>query len=144
MTELHKGYDLTNAIIGALEAAGLVVGDAIQPEAGGWQGVPGESEFVPYVDVWPTPGGIADGTIASPYSDVDTDYVLRTFGATRAQVEYVADMAWEVMRTADFSTSGRKVTLVRPDVLPGVIRDDDAQPPVFFAPGRWRICTTPA
>jgi len=141
---IHKGHDLTEAIITLLEGDGWLVGDAEKPAAAGWQGSPGESTFVPYVDVWPTPGGVADGTLADPYGDVQPDYIIRVFGATRAQCEIVNDRVWARMTTAVLTVAGRRVQLVSPEVLAGAVREDIGQPPLWYAPGRWRIWTTPA
>lgn len=151
MSEFHKAAPLTDAIVAALEAEGLLVGDAIRPDGGGWwdttndvPGTPDVHPFVPYVDVWPVSGGVADGTLAKPYADAHPDYILRVFAANRAQCEFIQDVVWEAMLSLSVVLTGRQVQLVRPDVMPGVFRDDDVQPPVFFAPSRWRVWTTPA
>ena len=143
MSVFHKGKELTDAIIAMLTIGGLLVGDSEKPAGGGWQGAAGASTFVPYVDVWPTPGGIADGDMARPFSDVEPDYIIRAFGATRAQCEMVNDRVWQLMLSANLTLIGRRVLLVSPEVLPGAVREDVGQPPVWYAPGRWRIMTTP-
>jgi hypothetical protein len=140
----HKGAELTAALIAMLQADGWAVGDAEAPDDAGWQGTPGASAFVPYVDVWPTPGGIADGTMSDPYADVQPDYIIRVWGATRAQCEAVNDRVWYRMLTTHLVLDGRQVQLVAPEVLPGAVREDVGQPPLWYAPGRWRISTTPA
>jgi hypothetical protein len=98
---------------------------------------------VPYVDVWPTPGGVADGTLGDPYADVQPDYIIRVFAATRAQCEYVSDRVWARMLSPHLVLDGRRVQMVSPEVLPGVVREDVGEPPLWYAPGRWRIWTTP-
>lgn len=140
---IHKGRDLTAAIIAAIEADGWTVGEGVAPDSGvGWQGSPGASNFVPYVVVYPTPGGVFDGTVSKPFDDARPDYVIHSIGSTQEQCQLLNDAVFDALTTATLSVSGRVVQLVRPDVDGGVVREDDAQPPLFYSPTRWRVWTT--
>lgn len=139
----HSGRSLTDAIITALETANLTVGDGIKPSSGGWQGTPGSANFTPYVIVYPTPGGIYDGPVGSPFADARVDYTITAIGASREQAQWGADQVFATLiNPANVTVSGRTVNLLSPDVDGGVIRDDDVQPPVFFSPTRWRVTTS--
>jgi hypothetical protein len=141
---VHKSRDLTAGIVALIAADGWDVGEGIRPDGVGWQGTPGASAFVPYVVVHPTPGGVYDGTISAPFGDAQPDYVISSYAATQSQCQNLADQVYEVLTTSFPTVTGRVVQLMMPDVDGGVVRDDDAQPPVFYSPTRWRIYTTTA
>ena len=139
----HSGRTLTDAIITALEAASLTVGDGIKPSGAGWQGTPGSANFNPYIVVYPTPGGFYDGTIGETFADARVDYTISSFGASREQAQWGADQVFATLiDPSNVTVSGRSVQLISPDVDGGVIRDDDVQPPIFHSPTRWRVSTT--
>jgi hypothetical protein len=140
---VHQGRLLTAAIISAIEADDWIVGEGIKPENGeGWQGSPGASTFVPYVVVYPTPGGTFDGSLADPYDMVQPDYVIHAIGATQQQCQLLSDALFDLLTSATLTVAGRSIQMMRPDVEGGVVRDDDAQPPLYYAPARWRVWTT--
>jgi hypothetical protein len=146
----HRGSEVTDAIVAALTTAQLLVGDGEAPVAGGWEGTPGASDFVPYVDVHPIPGGYSDGTVAEPDSDGGALYQLISVGASRTQAENIGDEVREAMTsTALTLASGRQVALVRVEMLGGAMRDDSlrgnaVQPSVWMVSDRYRILTVPA
>lgn len=151
MAEHHSAAPLTDAIIDALTNAGLVVGDGIMPlpdtadapPVAGYTAGPG-SAFIPYVVVHSMPGGPVGGTIDSGNADVWPLYSIRSHGATRSQCEQVADVARSVLLTARLVVAGREVAYRSIDWSPGCLRDDEAQPPVWFAAERCRFFSTPA
>lgn len=142
----HSGRELTDAIITALRAASLVVGDGDKSngaETGGWSATPGQSAFTPYVVVFPTPGGYYDGSIAEPFADARPDYVISAFGGTREQAQWGADKVYAtLLDPSNVTVTGRTVQLLSPDVDGGTIRDDDVSPPIYHSPSRWRVMTT--
>ena len=144
MSLLHRNSDVTAAIIYRLTSAGLVVGDNEAPDNGGWQGDPGISTFVPYVDVHPSPGGPIDGTMAAPSADAFPDYQITSVGVSRAQAELVGDEVREAMFQGPLNVPGRAVIQLRLDMLGGAVRDDTVQPAVFFVSDRYRLTTVPA
>lgn len=142
-TRTHASRTITDAIISALEGAGLLVGDAQAPDGAGWTDKPGD-EFVGYVVVYELSGGVTDGPIGEPDNDAEQIFQLTSVGATREQCKWVADRARHVMLTAALSIVDRAVMRVAVDMLGGTTRDDDVQPPVFFSPDRYRVHTTPS
>lgn len=144
MTTVYRSRAVTDAIITMLTVAGLVVGDGEKPDGGGWQGVDAQSNFIPYVVVHPIGAYEIDGPIGDTAADVWPLHQLTSYGATRSQCELAADRAREAMLTGALAVTGRRVLMVQPDLLGIVSRDDDVQPPIFSAPDRYEICTTPA
>lgn len=147
MSTLQREH--TDALIAALEATSIAIGDANDRTVdgdliGGWQGPPGESEFRPYAIVYPLPGGTFDGTLADPDDDADLLYQITCVGGTRQQCEWVADQIHDVLTDPGTVTvPGRSVVRVVPDMAGGVRRDDTVRPPVFIATPRFRLWTTP-
>jgi len=137
----HSGLDLTDAIVALLEGGGLLVGRGAKPDGGGWQGAPGESPFTPYVDVHPVPGGVFDGSLEDPYTLARTDYIIRSFGGDQRQCEWMNDRVHALLVSARLSMGERRTQTIRPDVAGGAVRDDTVQPPIWFAPARWRVLT---
>ena len=142
MTDVHKGRVVTDAIVAALTAAGLRVGDGIEPAGAGWTGPAGQSTFNGYVVVHPLPGGDVDGTIAAAYADAAPLYQLSAYGASRAHSEAIADQAREALLPAVLTITGRAVAQVRLDMLGGSARVDGVQPPIWQAADRYEIQTT--
>lgn len=135
---------ITAAIITALEAGPLTVGDGVKPvEAAGWEGDPGNSRFLPYVVVHAMPGGAADGSVDAPYADSQPLYQLSSYGESRDQCERVASRAHAVMLSASLSAPGVKALLVDVDVLGGAVPINDVQPPIWQSAYRYRIRLTP-
>jgi len=80
----------TDAVVAALEDAGILTGRGEHPSGGGWQGEPGRSTYIPYVVVYPFPGR-EDGNIAEPYEYLDYRAQISCWGATAVQTEMLAD-----------------------------------------------------
>lgn len=141
---LHRGGDVTTAILNMLEAAGFLVGDSEKPDGAGWQGSPGASSFKGYVNVHPTPGGTTDGPIVAPRADALTDYILISIGATPRQAEQVGDDVRRAMLTTPLLVADRSVAELRLDMLGGIIRDDGVQPALFYVSDRYRLLVVPS
>ena len=144
MTLSHHGADLTAAIVTQLDDAGLLTGEGKAPDGYGWQGAPGQSNYVGYVVVYPTPGGPSTGTVAAPNSDSGADYQIVSVGASSRQAETVADDVREVLTAALPTLSGRRVTHVNVAMLGGAVLDDTVLPTVWMVSDRYRFHTTPA
>lgn len=138
-----SGRVLTDAIIAALAAAPCDVGDGEKPTGAGWQGVPDQSQFAPYLVLHPVSGGTTDGTLAASDDDAASLYQLTAVGATREQAEWAADEGRDVMLGVAITVSGRSVAQVRVDMLGGARRDDTVQPSVWMAVDRYRVVSTP-
>ncbi len=130
---IHVGRDLTDQLISILTVGGLTVGDAIAPSS-----VPAGSG---YVVVYPLTGGTFSGELGDPYEEARADYQLTSVGSSRKACEWVTDKVFSLMLAATFTLTGRGVIQVEPVFMGGVARDDDVQPPIFYAPNRWTIWT---
>lgn len=147
MTNLASTRTHTDAVIAKLAAAGLTVGDGQDPTAAhGWQAAVGTSVFVPYVIVYPIPGGTFDGTLADHSDDADLVWQLTCVGATRAQAEYVVDAALAALVAQPLAVAGRSIGKVSADAPGGGVRRDDtaAGVPLFIATPRVRAMSYPA
>lgn len=140
----YRARPVTEAIIAALTAAGLVVGDGEKPELGGWTGTPGESDFNGYVVVHPIGATEIDGTLDNPSDDVWPLHQLTSYGAVRGQCEQIADTARNIILTAPIVIAGRSAGRYMIDFLGIAVRVDDVQPPIFQAPDRYVAFTTPS
>jgi hypothetical protein len=119
------------------------VGDALKPASAGWQGAPGESEFVPYMIVWALPGQF-NGTIGDPQDDAELSYQVTCVGETREQAEWVADKAIDALVGQTITVTGRSVMqYIELGDTGTTRRDDDVKPSVFIATPRFDVYTTP-
>lgn len=144
MSSVHIARTLTDGVISVLTAAGLTIGDAEIPAAGGWAGEPGKSAFTGYAVVHGIPGGVTDGPIDGTDEDATAIYQVSSFGATRANAEAVGDLVRSALLSGTITSSGRKVLWVHIDMLGQSYRDDTVQPPLWRVDERYRIATTPA
>lgn len=122
----------SDAVIAALEGAGLTVGDGTA-----------DGLTVPYAVVYNISGGRMSGNLDDPFEDADLVYQVTCVGRTREQAEWVADKA-TVTLVAGFSVAGRSIVLVTPEGGPGTRADRDVTPPVYFSTPRYTIKSTPA
>lgn len=133
----------TGAVLATLTAAGLLAGDGTAPPGGGWQGVTGQSDFVPYVVVHSIAGGVEDGTLADPWADTEWYWQVTAVGSTRAQAEWAGDKTRIALLSTPVAISGRSTLQVRIDVAAGAQRDDTVQPPVWVNQERYALLTAP-
>lgn len=136
-------------ILAVLRAAGQaasptwLVGDAVVPDGAGWQGTPGQSNYVGYALFSDISGGMWDGSMADPEEDPTAVYQANCTGATPGQARNIADDVRQSVRSLLHTTvDGRRVDSVRFDFASeNMMRDDDVQPSVFFCPVRFRVTT---
>lgn len=136
------------AMLAALEAADLLVGDGEEPAGSGWADGPGLSQFRPYAVLWGLPGGSTGGTLANPDEDAQTLYQVTCVGSTREQAELLGDRARVALTTPGAvvitdEDDTRTIQAVRLDQLGGCRRDDDIQPVLWFTGDRYRVLSTP-
>ena len=122
----------TDAVIAALVAEGVTVGDCTAPDAA-----------PPYVIVYPIAGGSTTGTLAAPDEDAVFVYQVTCVGVSRRQAEWLEDRALHLLTTT-FWVPGRKIVRVSLDMHGGVQCDNQVTPPVFWSVPRFRIISTPA
>jgi hypothetical protein len=129
----------------AFDGSPILVGDGAKPDGAGWQGVVGESAFVPYVMVFPILP-LLDGDISDPHSMGTITYQITSVGPDRRSCEQTADRAATVMLDAAvwIDVPGYAVVIGSRNGGGNAQRDDSEQPPVWFAPDRFDILSTPA
>lgn len=130
----------TNAVVAALEGAGLVVGRGVRtasPDGSGAELPP------PCVVVHPIPGGRRFGDLDDHVKHADLVYQLTCVGETQAQAEWVRDKT-EVLYTG-ITVADRHIDIVRDDFGSSDARlDGTVEPAVFVAMPRYRIASSPA
>lgn len=137
------GRPHTDAVVAALEAAGVLVGRGEEPSGAGWQGEPGASQFTPYVVLYPTPG-MGDGDLADPNTYLDYACQATCVAATQEGAEAAADIAKTIVGQR-LAVAGRSLAypvellLARP-----AQRDDTVTPPVHYAVLQLGFRTGPA
>lgn len=133
--ELHGSRELTDAVIAALEAAGLIVGDGVKPD--------GVQPDRGYCIVYPLTGGQMDGSMWNIHEDASVPIQVTAQGHTRRECEWVVDEVRAVM-LGGFAPAltDRKVIHVSQDFAGGVIRDDDVQKPMWYSPERYEVRTS--
>ena len=127
--------------IAAAEVGVTAIGDAVHPDGNfGWNGQPGEpgSKFHPYVIVTPMQSSYSTGEIQGSQSDWRFPYSFSSFGATRAQAEWLndhlRDWLYDNTHRKTFTAEGAiKYTIqnVRIDMIGGIVRSDAVDPPVY-------------
>lgn len=121
----------TDAVIDALQALGLTVGDAVAPPSA-----------PPYVVVYPIAGGDMYGPLGAKDDDAELIYQVTCVGASREQAQWLVDKVTALL--GGLTITGRSVPLVTFDTVPGIFRDDSTGTPLFTAAPRFRIFTTPS
>ena len=129
MTVLIRKH--TDAVIAALEAAGLTVGDA-----------DAEGLTPPYAVVYKIDGGEYEGSFENPYEDAELIYQVTCVGVTREQAEWVADKAMVLLN--GLTVADRRIALVSPEGGPGTRPDRDVTPHVWYSTPRFRLKSTPS
>ncbi len=133
--------NLTNLLITTLaDATNWAVGDAHTPEPGtyGWSGTPGgiNSTFIPYNILTPMSAGRADGPLSDTHADWQIPYTISSFGTSREQCEWLADLArsaFIVLKRETFDGVDGDYTIqqVRVESIGGIQRSDSVEPPTF-------------
>lgn len=140
-----KGRELTTAIVALLRTNGMTVGSGERPNDSpvGWQGAPGSSVFIPYTVVYAITGGVFDGSMGSSYNYARPDYIISSYGASQDQAQWGDDKVFEILTTQKPTVANFVIVQIEPDVHGGAQRDDDVQPPLWWAPTRWKFNLSP-
>ncbi len=126
---------------------GQLVGDGEKPSGGGWQGAPGQSQFVQYYVVHSIPGGAFDGPLGDPHADSDLIWQVDSYAATQINAEIGGDVARRLLLVKGLpalSIADRAVRWITEDIPGGGARQDPDQPSTFRQLCRYRIATTPS
>lgn len=131
-----------NAVVEALRAAGLAVGDG---EAKHQVGGVLVAVTVPYVVVYPTGGGQLSGTIEAPDDDATMVFQTTCVGESREQADGIRDACRAALLDQTVTVAGRRTMRVNLDLDIGVRRDDaTGAPALFYGIDRYRLFDTPA
>jgi hypothetical protein len=116
---------LTDAILTVLRSDDFEVGDAQAPE----------DDESPYGVLYPLTELDRDGDMAKTDRTGWWQYSVSSVGVTRVQVQALADVLRDLIEDADavFTVTGFAVGPVRRVITGLVERDDDVQPPLFYA-----------
>lgn len=133
-----------DAVIAALEAGSIMVGDGEQPLGSGWAGAPGASAFTPYVTLYVVDDGMVDGTLGTPHDGGQIVFQPTCVGATRQQASWMGDTVRELMLTALPSSDTHTAMLVSVDGLSGARKDDTIEPPVWIVTDHYRVHLSPS
>lgn len=134
----------TAAVLTRLRSTGLLCGDARRPDGGGWQGAAGLSAFVSYLVLYPL--GVTRNGPDAALADMGTDpqllYQVTAVGSDRRSAEAAADLAAASMLSGvDLGVSGASTVRIYQEASVGVTRDEDVNPPLFYAVDRYRLDT---
>jgi hypothetical protein len=140
-----KQRPVTQAIIGALSAAGIPVGDGTAADNGGWNDT--LTEHDPYVVVFPIAGGDRFGTLQDWEGDATAVYQVTCVAPTQGSAESLVDDVGTVMASLNGATAGTlKIALVRNDFGTHQVRRADdvepAEPVLFYGTPRYRLWLT--
>lgn len=148
MTGLVKVSDHVQAVVDHLnddQLGSLNAGRGVPPEVYGWQGAPGQSQFVPYCIVWRI--GSKDAVNRNLDDVLATEgrlsIFIRCFGGTVAQVEDHLDELHARMLSG-LTVPGRHVVWVRMENGQTSTRSDDVEVTKFEAGNFYRLRTRPA
>lgn len=131
-----------DTIISRLQAqSGLLIGDGVKPS--GVTNNPDGLPVDPYAVVYGGPDGGSTGTLSDPGSDIWWTWTVRVTGGSRQQCAWGQNkvrgalIGWRPVLTG----FGFGLTELAQGVHPD--RDDDVQPPLFFAPDEYRVFASP-
>lgn len=122
----------TNAVVLALQAAGLLVGRGQKPAGSGWQAEPGASSFVAYAVVYPSPG-MTDGDLCDPHEYLDYRVQVTCVAASQEGAESIADRVKAALVGVRLTVTGRSLYPFQLDSSSPATRDDAVSPPVHYA-----------
>lgn len=145
MADLASFLTHTDAFVAALRSAGLVIGDANDPEEPfGWIGIEGKDPYIPYGVVYDYPGTAFRGPLGCPHDDATLMWQVMCVGASRAQASDMADRVNRAVVGVRLQVEGRWVDPVSADIgTGGLRRDDSVEPNVFIASPRFRALSSP-
>lgn len=124
----------TDAVITALATTGKQIGDGVAPAAA----------VFPYAVVTPLADVGYSGPINDGQADVEMAWQVTAVGQTRSQAQWMQDACRDALINGSLSISGRTVMTIDLSGGSGVERDDDFQPPLFYAVDIFEIMLTPS
>jgi hypothetical protein len=136
--------DHIDAVVDHLNVAGLPAGRGVQPETTGWQGAPGQSEFVPYGVVWRIGSNDARDLSLDDRTSVEARLLvfIRVFGGTATQAEQFLDAVHDQM-VHGLTVPGRSVVRVWLENGQTTTKSDATEVSLFEAGNFYRLWTVP-
>ena len=129
---IPTGRTHTAGVIACLQAAGLTVGDSS-----------GAGLTAPYTVVYGDMGAL-DGPLGDRFADLDQTLIVHGIGTGPEQAQWEADKARTALLSTAITVDARTVLYVQHTSSQPVERDDDVQPPLFYAVDTYTLSTTPA
>lgn len=126
-----------DAILEALEAAGLTVGRGVTPKA---DDIPASGA---YAVLYMAPGVSVSESLADERTDWSGWFQVTCVGPTDEIALWVADRARQALH-APLTVPGRLVWRAEPDPPPPLERDDDVTPPLYYIPLQFTLRSTTA
>lgn len=130
--------ELTTLLIDRLRTAGLLIGDGVAPDAGGWNDDPNlpTSKFMPYLVVNPMAVADPNGPIGDTSSDFRVPYSVTSTGISRKQAEVYSDKGRKTLAELERNSvmlggSDWKIQQARANSIGGVVRTDNTEPSEF-------------
>lgn len=128
----------------------VLIGDAVKPEGGGWPGgQPGQSLFVPYVDVQTGPASRPrdqPDALRQGHTTWVMIYTLTCYGGARKQADWAADQVRAIAITMSKMViqAGESWTIeiAKFDQLAPVVRNDQTDPPMFTVTDQLALTVT--
>lgn len=121
------------AVVERLEGTGRPVGQAVAPK----------TTDPPFYVVYPVGGGQFDGVIDDVEADVNWPFQVTCVAALEAEVLLLVDEARRALTEIPVDVPGRRVLWLHSDGTATARRDDQVNPPVFYATPRFTLATTP-
>lgn len=85
-----------------------------------------------------------DGPVADDAADLTYGFQVTSVAATCGECEWLADLVRTALLTTDLTVAGRHCDPTSPTGGPGVLRDDDVTPPVWYRAETYDVYTSPA
>jgi hypothetical protein len=120
-------YPHIAAIIGALEDAGLRVGDHRAPKSAD------DRIAAPCNVLYMAPSAEPFGSLGRPGTDVLMRFRVTSVDITPEGAANQADLVFDALEGTELIVEDRAIFRVRRSALAGVVRDDDVKPPCFYA-----------
>lgn len=130
MAVIATSRPVTRGVQAALDAAGIRNG------VGSRQGL-----ALPCTVLYPAPPGLG-GPLGDRFADGEHTVFLHHVGVGAEQVERQADLAAAALLGSDITVEGRTVMQVRRETAQPVQRDDNVDPPLFYAVDQYVLSTT--
>ena len=135
---IHSERVFIDWVVATLTAGGLSVGDGVAPTS--------TPTGAGYVVVYSIAGGITEGSLEAPRSDASPTFQVTSVASDQRQVRWLVDRVrslFDVAVPVTLSDGRRVMWLDFPMSSVSIIRDDDVQPPTWYAPDRLGVGTAP-